>query len=78
MVNLGELPIGTNTRGYFMIHNVEDFEAADGQLKAKIEALTARRSALLRAFQALHRGYAPPNRQIELFEGKTHAGNGTW
>lgn len=70
MVTLGEVPIGTNTRGYFMVRTVEDFEAADGQLKAKAEAICERRTALLRAFQALHKDNTPQKGQIELFEDR--------
>lgn len=70
MITLGELPIGTNTQGYFMVRTVEDFEAADGQLKAKEDAIRARRASLLRAFQTLHRDNTPQKGQIELFERK--------
>ncbi len=68
MVTQGEVPIGTNTQGYFMVRTIEDLEAADGQLKAKQQAICDRRNALLRAYQSLQRDNTPQDSQRELFE----------
>jgi hypothetical protein len=71
MVTRDGIPLGTNTRGYFMVSTVEDFEAADGEMRAKQEAIQARRAALLAAFQGLHRDNTAQAGQMGLFDTKT-------
>jgi len=74
MVTLDGIPLGSNTRGYFMVATVEDFQAADGEMRAKQEAIQARRAALLAAFQGLHRDNTAQAGQMGLFDTKAAGG----
>lgn len=49
-------PVGTTTKGYFIVTNREDMIEADRELEAKAKSISVRRNALWRNFQACVRG----------------------
>lgn len=49
-----DAPIGSSTRGYFIITTQADLDEADNELKAKAESISVRRNCLLRAFRRLN------------------------
>lgn len=63
MVIDDKAPIGSATRGYFIITTSADLDEADKELKAKAESISIRRNCLLRNFKEATR----PTTQGTLF-----------